>query len=405
MDIRILSNEEFNSFRESNPLKSFMQSINYGKVMSELGYGFELIGLVSDETVLAASLILTKTSEYGFKYAYAPKGFLVDYYNDELLQTFTDKIKKYYAKNGYIFIKINPEIVVGEVNNKTFNFSDNQNIGFKKSLTKYGYKKLKDNLYFESKCPRFNAYVDLNNTSIDNYSKTNRNKVRSSKKKGLYLSKGTFDDIETFYYLSSKRFNLEFYRILYNIFSEQLDIILIKIDYEKYLKELGDLYDKEMDKNKLYNEIIHRSNDPKDINRKMESDLVLDKIKEDTILATNGLKDRNHEVVAAALVLKDDIRVHIIDSGFNKELKLNQNYYLYDSIINYYKDNYLFLDIGGVSGDFNTDSIYHGLNRFKCGFNPHIYEFIGEFDLLINERKYNKLWNQGKLALELNKKD
>ena len=63
------------------------------------------------------------------------------------------------------------------------------------------------------------------------------------------------------------------------------------------------------------------------------------------------------------------------------------------------------MDIGGVSGDFNKDSIYHGLNRFKCGFNPHIYEFIGEFDLLINERRYNKLWNSGKLALELNKKD
>ena len=405
MDIRILSNEEFNSFQRNHPLKNFMQSIDYGKVMSEIGYGYELIGLVSDKSVLAASLILTKVSDFGFKYAYAPKGFLVDYYDDDLLTTFTEKIKKHYQNEGYVFIKINPEIVVGEVNNKTFEFTSNPNFDFKKSLTKYGYKKLKDNLYFESKCPRFNAYIDLANTSIEDYSKSNRNKVKNSLKKGLYMTLGTFDDLETVYNLSEKRYDLDFYRFLYNVFSEKIDIILIKINYEEYIKQTQAIHDEEFEKNKLYNEIIHRSNEPKDINRKMESDVLLDKLKEDIVLATNGLKENNNQVVAAALVLKDDTRVHIIDSGFNKELKYNQNYFLYDSIINHYKFDYMFLDIGGVSGDFNTGSKYHGLNRFKCGFNPHIYEFIGEFDLLINERRYNKLWNSGKLALELNKKD
>ena len=405
MDIRILSNDEFNSFRDRSPLKSYMQSINYGKVMSELGYGFELIGLAQDEEILAASLILTKTSEYGFKYAYAPKGFLVDYYNDDLLSKFTDKIKKYYRNEGYTFIKINPEIVVGEINNKTFEFVSNPNYEFKNSLTKYGYKKLKDNLYFESKCPRFNAYIDLKDTGIEKYSKANRNKVKNSLKKGLYMTFGSFDDLDEVYKLSEKRYNLDFYRFLYNVFSESLDIVLIRINYEEYIKQTEIIHDEEMERNKLYNEIIHRSNDPKDINKKMESDSLLNKLKEDIVIATNGLKDNNHQVVAAALVLKDDTRAHVIDSGFNKELKYNQNYFLFDSLINHYKNDFMFLDIGGVSGDFNSDSKYHGLNRFKCGFNPHIYEFVGELDLLINERKYNKLWNSGKLALELNKKD
>lgn len=405
MDIRILSNEEFNSFRDKSPLKNYMQSINFGKVMSEQGYGFELVGLSDDTSIFGASLILTKTSEYGFKYAYAPKGFLVDYYNEELLTTFTSKIKKYYHNQGYVFIKINPEIVVGEVNNKTFEFISNPNYEFKTSLTKYGYKKLKDNLYFESKCPRFNAYIDLKDTSIEKYSKSNRNKVKNSQKKGLYMSFGSFDDLDEIYKLSDKQRDLEFYRFLYNVFSESLDIVLIRIDYEQYIKQTEIIYDEELEKNKLYNEIIHRSNDSKDINKKMESDTLLNKLKEDIVVATNGLKDNNNQIVAAALVLKDETRAHVIVSGYNKELKYNQNYFLYDALINHYKDDYLFLDIGGVSGDFNSDSKYHGLNRFKCGFNPHIYEFVGELDLLINERKYNKLWNSGKLALELNKKD
>ena len=43
------------------------------------------------------------------KYGYAPKGFLIDYHDKELLQEFIKAIKKYYAKKNFVFIKIPPK--------------------------------------------------------------------------------------------------------------------------------------------------------------------------------------------------------------------------------------------------------------------------------------------------------
>ena len=37
------------------------------------------------------------------------------------------------------------------------------------------------------------------------------------------------------------------------------------------------------------------------------------------------------------------------------------------------------------------------------GFNPDVYEYIGEFDLVINDKEYNKLLKSGLLAKEFNK--
>ena len=51
----------------------------------------------------------------------------------------------------------------------------------------------------------------------------------------------------------------------------------------------------------------------------------------------------------------------------------------------------------------SIDNPYHGLNRFKNGFNPDIYEYIGEFDLVIDEKNYNHLLKSGLLAKEFNK--
>ena len=52
----------------------------------------------------------------------------------------------------------------------------------------------------------------------------------------------------------------------------------------------------------------------------------------------------------------------------------------------------------------SKDSKYYGLNRFKMGFAPDIYEYIGEFDLIINYNEYINLQEGNYLAMEFNKK-
>ena len=398
-----LSNEDFLNFSKHNPLVSYMQTLNFARLEKECGYSYEFVGLKDNDKIIGASLILTKTTPF-FKYGYAPKGFLINYYDENIIKTFKEEIIDYYKKKDFVFIKINPEIVVAKIDSKSYELETNPNMKLKETLIEAGYHKLKDNLYFESMCPRFNAYINLKNSNFNNYSKINRNKITNSKRKGLYLEKGTFEDLESFYELIETNKSLEYYKYLFDILDDDVELLLVKVDYDKYIKNTQKRYDDEQNKNNLYNEILHRSNEKADLNRKMESDAILTILKNELIVATKGLKETNNMVVAAALTIKHGNRVHVVKSGFNRKFKYNQNYFLYDALINYYKNNYTYLDIGGISGDFNKDSTYYGLTRFKCGFNPDIYEYIGEFDIIINEKKYNKLLKSGKLAQELNKR-
>ena len=62
------------------------------------------------------------------------------------------------------------------------------------------------------------------------------------------------------------------------------------------------------------------------------------------------------------------------------------------------------MDLNGFTGDLSLDNPYYGLNQFKIGFKPHIYEFIGEFDFILNDKNYHSLMKKGLLAKEFNKK-
>ena len=113
---------------------------------------------------------------------------------------------------------MNPEIVVSEIDPITYEIKDNPNQNLKKSLEKYDFKKLRDNLYFEAAEPRFNAYVDLKNVKFDLFSKVCKNKIRNAKRKGLYLEKGTIDDLDTLAKMGSS--DVSYYKKLYSIFSK-----------------------------------------------------------------------------------------------------------------------------------------------------------------------------------------
>ena len=407
MSIKELTIEEFENFAHTNPLKNYMQSSEYARFMGENGYNYEYIGLVDGNTIRAASLIGIKKLGYSTYYGYAPKGFLINYYDKDLLTTFVDLLKSYYSKKGVVFIKINPEIVVAEYNNKTFECFPNANTKLKFELPKYGFKKLKDNMYFESIVPRFNAYVDLKKIDSKFYTKTNRNKINNAKRKGLYLEVGTEEDLAAFHQMIETNESLMYYKNLYNIFpKDKIELFLVKVDYEQYIKNGQKLYEEEVNHNTLLNEILHRSHKPEDINAKSASDSKICGLKNEIIMATEGLKLNNFALVAAALIIKYDNRVHIVESGFDKDTAaLNANYFLYNAIIERYKDSFDFLDLNGVVGDFKAKNPYSGLNRFKLGFNPLIYEYIGEFDLVFKENLYKYLLTSGRLAMQFNKRD
>ena len=183
-----------------------------------------------------------------------------------------------------------------------------------------------------------------------------------------------------------------------------IDLLLVSIDAQEYLLNARKIYEEELEKNNHYNEELIKNNTKKNINKKMMSDKKILAYKNDVFLATELNKKGEKKYIAGALIIKYQNRVNILISGYDKKYKsFNPNYFLHYAIIKYYQNNYDYLDLNGMTGDFDKTNPYHGLNEFKLGFNPKMYEFIGEFDLPIKPRTYQKLRKKGELAKIFNK--
>ena len=393
-----LTSQEFDKYAINHQLANYYQSSYYANLINKFGYETKYIGYKNKHgEITAATLLLIKKIKKIFKYAYAPKGFLINYNNEKLLNDFTKALKKYAKEQKIIFIKLNPEIPIYRYNVE-YKKRKLSNYELIEKMEKAGYVHLRDNLYFESLQPRFNAILDLKNYTVKNFNKTNRNKIRNANRKGLEIevveNESNIKDLYQFIALKKKRRTIQYYKNYFSIFNKDnfADIFLVKINYEKYLENSKNALEKEEEINQKLTQRLFKKNSIENIKRKMDSDRKLQSYRNDVINATYNINRDPNKYIAGALVIKYLNRVHIVISGFNEIYgSLNPNYFLHNEIFKYYKDNYDYVDLNGITGDFSDSNPYKGLNQFKLGFNPYIYELIGEFDLVVNQKLYEIL--------------
>lgn len=405
-----LTSQEFDNFAINHPLSNYYQSSYYATLMNRFGFETKFIGYKNKHNELkGATLLIIKKIKKMFKYAYAPKGFLIDYRNETLLKDFTKAIIKYASKEKIIFIKLNPEIPTYRYN-KDYKKKELSNYQILEKMENVGYIHLRNNLYFEAMQPRFNAILDLKNYSPKNFSSTNRNRINSANRKGLEIevvqNEANIKDLYPFIELKKKRRDLLYYKNYFSLFNNDgyADIFLVKINYETYLENSKNALEQEEETNKELTERLFKNNNIANIKRKMDSDRKIQSYRNDVINATYNINRDPNRYIAGALCIKHLNRVHIVISGYNEIYStLNPNYFLHNEIFKYYKDNYDYVDLNGITGDFSDQNPYKGLNKFKLGFNPYIYEFIGEFDLVVNKRVYQLLLSTNLIQKEFKK--
>lgn len=410
MKIVELTSQQFDEFAKFHPLSNYCQSSKYALVMTEYNYSYDYIGYVdADGTIKAASLILTKKITGKTKYGYAPKGFLINYYDQNLLRNFLSDLRKHYKKQNFIFIKFNPEIIIGETDRaRKFVLSYNGNVRIIDDLKAMNVKRRLELQEFDLMQPKFNAYINLKAYDYHKLERNYRKKIKNAERKGLSLILGNAKEIDILYGLIKDKVkrNISYYRNIYNVYSRDnsIDLVYIKVDYQQYLTYCREVFEKEQEKNDYWNNVIQKDPRRKNLNEKMNSDKKLQGYKNNIIKATEGLKKQQSDIIAGALVIKHFNRISIFISGFDPKYKhLNPNHYLYHAIFERYKPYFDYCDMNGVSGNFEESSQYHGLNEFKIKFNPTIYEFVGEFDLICSERIFKRLIKTSFIEDEFNK--
>src|SRR5574344_634227 len=404
MELVKLSSDEFTTFMNNQTNASIYQTEEYARFMEENDYDYDFIGLKDRfNNIRVASLIGFKKINNSDYYGYAPNGFYIDYNDIELLNDFVKALRNYYKKQNIIFIKINPNIVVGKLNKKTLNFVYNDNLKIKDNLQKCKFQELKNNIYFESLISKYTPLVNLKSFAYNKLSKNIRNKIRKSYKKGLAIEKTDYQNLKYFYPLvkNKNKFDYNYYDNLFRSFdnSHKIDLFLVSINFEEYLINMKDEYQKELKNNLELIEKVRKAPNDKNLNRKILSDKDLQNIKKNIIEATDGLAKQSKKYIAGAIVIKNKDKESIFESGYDIKYKdCNGNYFLNYKLMEYYKYNYTYLDMNGFSGDLNKSNPYYGLNEFKLGFNADIYENIGEYDLIVNKGLYKKYASTGKLA-------
>lgn len=399
MKIVSLNNNEFEEFANNHTLRNYCQTLNYAKVMVDKGYSHEFIGYKDDSNnIVGASLILKKKIGTFAKFVYAPKGVLIDYYDTELVKKFMKDLCSYYKKRGYSFLKINPEIIIGEIKKETFNTTYNQNVNIIDTLKDFGFKRRREIYPLDFLYPRINPYINLKKyeetIEISDINETaNRN--------GFSIEIGTKKDLDTLNEFINNKYNndINYYKNILNNFGNNAELVLLKINYEECLINARERYHKELENNNYYNELIQNDNSEASILGKMQSDKDLLKYKDEVVHATEGLKYNKIKYVGGAIIIKYQNRISIIADGFEENVLYTKEY-LYNYLINKYKDNYEFIDLNGLASDNKETSKYYDFNKTKLQFNPTIYEFIGEFDIVLNEILFKKIQSKGLLSKE-----
>ena len=409
MKIVALTKEEFDNFAYHHKYSTYYQTSAYAETSRYEGLNTFYIGFVQDNELVGVTLFLHKTIYLYYKYAYAPRGFLIDYTDSKLVKNVTMGLINLLKKQHYAFIKIDPPIICNERDNKGniiyFSNTINQILDTLKSNS---YIHMGFNKYFENYKPRLNAFVNLTYDLEKIYSNiTNevKEKIENSVKSGLEISldtTGNIDELYKFIGTKNKKRRKRYYQGMYNSFSRNnaIDIFFVNINTDKYLSNMKRNYDLEAIKNDelasmVQDMSIASSQKQLILNDKMKSDERLNFYKNELIYATN--LSRNHPdyfTIGAGFTIKHNNGVElIIDSYLDEYLKFNPRYvFIWELIKKYKNEGFMYINLNGVVGNFSKDKLgkYKNLNDPKLSFNSTIIEYIGEFDLVINDRIYKK---------------
>jgi len=391
---------EFENFVYNHPTKShFMQSYYFGQISKAKGFIPHYVGVKENGKLIASALLLQKKLFGKFSYFYSPRGFVLDYTNYELIEFFTNSIKKYVKNHGSIFVAIDPDIQLQKLDidgNIIQNTPNNHSLV--DQLKSVGYKHLGFNKNFENREPRYTFRLDLT-PSIEEIHKNMHATTRKILNKGnqyeLNLYLGNINNIKDFYFTMEqtgireniKPFAIAYYENFYSIFNSHnmSDLYVVKVNIADLIQQ----YENKINsiKSDIKN-LENLKNQNKSKNLASEYNNQLNKLQQD--LEKIKTVNETELTLSSIITVKYGNKVWTVHGGNCNQLReLNANYLIYDKIICDAKEQgFKIIDFFGTTGADSDNNAIHGIHLFKKRLGGEYTEFIGEFHLITNKLMY-----------------
>ncbi len=421
MRIVTLSKEEFDDYAIKHEYGSYFQTSNYAILKAKLeNYEIHYLGFKDNNELIGASMLVYKELFWGYKFAYAPRGLLIDYSNLSVCNEIANGLRKLLKKQKFIFIKLDPPIIY-----RKYDMEGNVEIDSEsskeilRSFKKNGFNHMGFNIYNENMLPRFYAYSKLDSNPqilFRSFTKERQDEITLDQKKAIIVSLDKENSIDNFLDITSSVYKgrtARYMKMLFRTFDSTDDatIFYTILDTKKYTENINKLYNDEVEVNNNLKGIIATADSQKYnmqlvINDKMASDKRLAELKTNL---DNSLKlirsSPNGDVIGATLAISSGKGVSIVANYIDPAYKnLNASPLTIYEIMKYYgKKGYSYIDLGSVPGEFDKTGKYYSVIRGKSGFNSSIIEYIGEFDLVINSfiyQFYKSKLRRGKIRLK-----
>ena len=394
-----IKKEDYDDFVKNFPSTTFMQTSSWSLVKTAWESSF--VGLYDNEKLVCAAMILKRKLFLNKKLFYIPRGFVIDYKDKKLLESFTENLRDYAKKNGGIDIKIDPFICFSEDNIQ--NIRKNKGIEVRKSFTKdtkeivsnlekvgfvHGGYKREVNAYIQ---PRYTMVISLKDKDENLYEKE---ALRRTFPKNTRNYIGTYQEERGVEFSYSK--NKDDVKYLISVLKETEKRQHISLRSENYFKNLMDSFP---DNAVLFFAHVNIDKYIKFLEKDMKEhenkkDFCLNQIEE-----AKKVKEKygNRPLAGATIVMMPTCNNGIKTASFLyagtntnilPSLKITNGLMFYR--LCYCLDNGCdYCDLGGVDG-----SLEDHLSTFKSKFNPNVLELVGEYDLVISKVWYG-LFNLG----------
>lgn len=389
MEIIELTELQFKNYSNMHSKKSYKQSVEYANLEESKGYKKLFLALVDDrKNVHAATMILEKHLNGRFKYGYIPNGYLINFYNFDLLEIFTNELKSYLKKINYIYLRLTP-LINYQVYNSNFILKEN-NSSIINVFKKLNYNYIPNN----SKYKMVLQTTDINHT-FSKFKRSLRRNINDCLKKGITVHQGTKEEINDFLKLIE---NKDYYQKMIEKFNNpdnNFEFYFAKLTPDTYINNYRYLLKKEQIKNdslndKLKNPKVKNTNNL--LTKKMTSDRLLTKYHNEIINGTNIYKLYPQGLIIATVgIIANKKEITFITEGYNKEFSYIRSISMikWEIIKKHIQNGYNTFDLGFISINNNYTT--------KNGFNGNIIEYSNTFDLPINDMFY-KLNNYAKKA-------
>ena len=398
MKFENITEEEYRSFWENHPLKTFLSAPEISELRKKQNWDTYFVGVKEKNKLIAATMLLSHKRHFGKYEFYSPRGYLLDFNNKELVDFFTNEIKKFVKeKKGYIFRvdpyliykerDINGDIVEGGIDNSKV--VDNlKKLGFKQVPTQ--------NLEQVSWMFSLGLEGKDEETILKEMKSSTRNKIRKIEKFGIDVKEIGYDELDRFQSImeeTSKRKGfsnrkLSYYQDMYKLFHDKGEVkfFITELNLKNYIKTLESEIKERQDKIDSLSEAKYNEGAKKNLNNEIDS---LNKRIEDS---KNIIKEKNTDVITLSgsmfMLIQPEV-IYLSSGNYEEFLKFDSQYLIQWNLIKYGLENkFKKHNFYGIPANINMHPKDYGIYEFKRGFNGYVEELIGEYELPITWHYY-----------------